>query len=183
VVTKHGGCVTVDSRPGDGATFHVFLPASGIVAGADRPTPLPDLPRGRERLLVMDDEHVVREVCVQILRHLGYDVDAAGWGEEAVEMYAAARKDGRPYDAVLLDLTVPGGMGGVETLAALRALDPDVRAIATSGYSDDPAIADHRRTGFAAGLAKPFSPMALGQVVRRVLGRKGPLSSGSNPKV
>jgi CheY-like chemotaxis protein len=119
----------------------------------------------------MDDEELVARTAERALRRLGYEVVVTRDGAEAVERYRAERTAGRGFDAVILDLTVPGGLGGAEALARLLALDPGVKAIVSSGYASGPTLADHRAHGFAEALPKPWSPEDLAEVLRRVLGR------------
>jgi signal transduction histidine kinase/DNA-binding NarL/FixJ family response regulator/HAMP domain-containing protein len=162
VVRRHGGHLAVSSRPGAGSTFRVYLPAAhpsapaaeGAEPSPGRSPPPPPLPR--RRVLVMDDEAMIREVAAEILLAAGYEVETAAAGEQAVAAYARARDTGNPFAAVVLDLTVPGKMGGLETLERLRELDPDVRGVVSSGYSNDPAMAEHERYGFRARVRKPY---------------------------
>lgn len=170
IIRRHGGHIVVHSVAGAGTTFTFWLPASPSASipagGAVRPV---SPPGPRARLLVMDDEACVRDVAAAILRGAGYDVDLACDGEEAVRAYREAREDGRPCGAVVLDLTVRGGMGGAEAVQRLLDLDPQVRAIVTSGYSANPIMADHRAHGFVDVVAKPFTSHELVNVVQGVL--------------
>ena len=118
----------------------------------------------------MDDEVVLQELVGAMLEYLGYEVACAADGEAVLRLFAEARKAGRPFSAVILDLTVPGGMGGFEALQRLRVLDPDVRAIVSSGYSNDAIIANYRSHGFSGAIAKPYQMAELSNVIRRVLG-------------
>jgi CheY-like chemotaxis protein len=155
VVRRHGGSIGVRSQPGDGAVFDVLLPASpGVSPRAAVSTRGSSAPGSA---LVMDDEPLVRDFLQSALERLGWHVATVKEGAEAVRLFAEARAAGASFDVVLLDLTVRGGMGGVATLAALRELDPAVRAIVTSGYSEDPVLACPTEYGFAAVLAKPFT--------------------------
>ncbi|MGH9749464.1 MAG: response regulator, partial [Candidatus Polarisedimenticolia bacterium] len=121
------------------------------------------------RILVMDDEAPVRQMIGDLLRHFGCDPALAGDGAQAVEMYAAARQAGRPFDAVILDLTVPGGLGGREAMRRLLEIDPGARGIIASGYSNDPVMAEHRRHGFLGVVRKPFRMEELRAVLAMVL--------------
>jgi len=121
----------------------------------------------------MDDEEIVRDVVVAVLEELGYEVETAKDGEEAVAVYRRAQEEGRTIDAVILDLTVPGGVGGKGTLAALKEIDPNVKAIVSSGYSDDPIMADFRGYGFSGVVKKPFQVQELARVLNTVLGGPG----------
>jgi PAS domain S-box-containing protein len=156
IVKKHNGHISVSSQEGEGAVFTVYLPASTASSGFMK-TPAAGSLDGSGRILVMDDEEAFRRALVQLLREAGYEAEAACDGREAVGLYSEALRQGRPYDAVIMDLTVPGGVGGKETIDRLRELDPNVRAIASSGCSDDPIMAEYGSYGFAAVLAKPYS--------------------------
>jgi CheY-like chemotaxis protein len=167
VVRNHGGHVEVESVVGAGTTFSVLLPAA---AGAAPPAAPPtELSSGRGRILLMDDEPVVRQVVSRMLTTLGYEVQTAAEGSSAVALFRDALAGENPFDAVILDLTVPGGMGGAETIGHLRAIDPHVRAIVSSGYSSDPVMGNYRDFGFSDVIAKPFQARGLSLVLRRVL--------------
>ena len=169
VVRSHGGMVTVDSEVGEGTTFTVYLPASdhavakSTVRGAKRAR------GGHGRLLVLEDEQIVGRLYVGLLTALGYTVELATTGEEAVDLYRDAHVTAKPYNAVILDLTIRGGLGGKETLAALRDIDPEVKAVVASGYHDDPIMANHTQHGFAACLPKPFRISDLSETLSAVL--------------
>jgi two-component system, cell cycle sensor histidine kinase and response regulator CckA len=121
------------------------------------------------RILVMDDEELIRNLTMELLRTFGHDVEVAARGEEAVGAYQAAMASGRPFDIVILDLTIRGGMGGAETVLRLRELDPGVKAIVTSGYSEDAVIADHQKHGFRAFLKKPYNGDELKSLLNALL--------------
>lgn len=171
VARNHEGLVTVDSEPGGGATFFLFLPVS---RNAPRREAKPESGSGKRRVLVMDDEGMVREVALEFLEHLGYEGTAVEAGEEAVAAYRDAREAGRPFSAVIMDLTIPGGMGGKEAVRRLHDLDPGVRAIVSSGYSNDPVMADPVRFGFRGVIAKPYRMRELREVIEGVLSDGGP---------
>ena len=154
VATRHGGAVFVESRPGEGAVFHLHIP---VVAEA--PTEAgPEAPAGLSavRVLLMDDEAPVREVAGAMLRRLGYETVAVREGNEAAEAFRQARGEGRPFRVVLLDLTVKHGIGGVAALRRLREIDPDVNALVSSGYAQDPVLRDFREYGFKGAIPKPY---------------------------
>jgi two-component system cell cycle sensor histidine kinase/response regulator CckA len=173
IVRRHDGHVAVHSTPGQGTTMSVYLPALPDSVGAalapareaSEPAPVP----GRGRILLMDDDAAVRSLVRRVLQRLGYEVAEAADGAEAVECYRQAHEAGRPFDAVIMDLTVPGRMGGLEAIRHLRELDPAVRAIVSSGYSDDPVMADYARYGFCGVLSKPYRAADLATVLAQVL--------------
>lgn len=119
----------------------------------------------------MDDEAMVRDVCGHMLARLGYEVEAAQDGAEAIERFVAARAEGRPFDAVILDLTVPGGMGGREAVGRILQIDPRARLIVSSGYCNDPVTDDYRAYGFCAVMAKPYRVGDLGRALQDAMGR------------
>lgn len=155
VIQKHGGYLTVQSSPGKGATFLIYLPASrALPVKSSSPAPSTTVVSGR--LLVMDDEASIRALIQTLLMRVGYEVDCVDNGQAAVETYRRAFLAGRPYGGVILDLTVRGGMGGKEALQELRAINPNVRAIVASGYANDPIVADFEAYGFKGRIVKPF---------------------------
>lgn len=172
IIRRHGGSLTVDSTPG-GVRATVLLPAIEVeresAAPGDGAAPL-EAARPLS-VLVMDDEELVRTTLQRLLRHLGHHTEGAANGEEALERFTGAKARGAPFDLVLLDLTIKGGMGGAETFAALRAVDPAVIALIVSGYSSGPVIATHRELGFAGYLPKPFSVEELAGAIRGALAR------------
>ena len=124
---------------------------------------------GTGRILVMDDEEFIREVAASMLTRMGYEVVLAADGKSALDLYAVALADGMPFDAVILDLTVPGGMGGQEAIRKLKELHPEVRAIVSSGYSTDPIMADPTRFGFCGTIKKPYLVQDMSAVLRTVI--------------
>jgi signal transduction histidine kinase/ActR/RegA family two-component response regulator len=170
IVQKHAGSITVDSAPGNGATFTVHLPAERDLSQEPSSATLAS-PSQRARILVMDDEPMVRRVFKTVLTQIGYDVDVTADGRAAVAAYMQARADGLPFDGVILDLTVKGDMGGEEALRELLANDPRTRAIVMSGYSDNDVMREFERFGFKARLTKPFDRDALRDVLHSVLER------------
>ncbi|MEA1923733.1 MAG: cache domain-containing protein [Pseudomonadota bacterium] len=180
IVSRHGGHIGVDSKLGRGTVFTLYLPASEVLqlpqtelvsAGSSSP--------GQSaRVLVMDDEEIIREVVSQLLEGLGYEVETAEGGQLAIEIYRQARVLGSPFDVVIMDLTIPGGMGGEEAIKELLLLDPEVKAIVSSGYADDPIMANYTEYGFKGIVSKPYSISQLREVLNRVL---FPAAFSSNP--
>ncbi|NPV06791.1 MAG: PAS domain S-box protein [Anaerolineae bacterium] len=171
IVRRHNGHIAVESEVGRGSTFQVFLPALPYAERAQKPAPPPppdQRPKGR--VLVMDDEESVRRVVKKTLERLGYEAEVVPEGEAAIRAYLEARGRGKGFDAVIMDLTVPGGMGGKEAARALHSADPQVRIIASSGYSNDPVMSESAAYGFSGVIAKPYRVGDLDGVLRRVLG-------------
>jgi len=168
VVKNHNGHINVESRLGVGTTFNICLPASAEKVVEKEPAGEQHI-FGKGRVLVMDDEELVREVAGEMLKIMGYEVEFAPDGADAISLYRAATASSRPFDVVIMDLTVPGGMGGEETIQKIREVDPGVKAIVSSGYSQDPIMANYRKYGFHEVIAKPFSSAELGRIVHKVL--------------
>jgi signal transduction histidine kinase/ActR/RegA family two-component response regulator len=168
IVVKHGGHISVESTPGEGTVFTVDLPAT-LEAPSPEKTIVASIQTGTERLLVMDDDETLLILFKAVLTQLGYQVQTARDGAEAVAIYAASKTAGLGFDAVLLDLTVTGGVGGVEAAARLKQLDPTSKLIVSSGYSDAPVMSDFREYGFDAVIPKPWTVPEISYVLRRVL--------------
>jgi PAS domain S-box-containing protein len=166
IVAKHGGHITVQSVLGLETTVAIYLPAC---ATAQLPESAigQELETGSGRILVMDDEEALRNLLTEILKRLGYEVECAREGAEAIELYQKAKASGLSFDVVLVDLTVPGGMGGKELAARLREIDTSVRLIVSSGYYHTPIMSEYRRYGFDDVISKPWTPVQLSQVLRR----------------
>ncbi len=171
IIKKHHGLIQAESELGKGTTFLIYLPAS---APATRPAGAAQRldvtgqaePVGGGKILFMDDEDMLQELVGAMLNHLGYEVVCAASGEEALARYG---EDG-PFDAVIVDLTVPGGMGGYEMVQKLREVDPQIRAIVSSGYSNDPLMTNYQEHGFCGVIAKPYQMAELGKVLENVIG-------------
>ena len=164
ILKKHKGYITVESKPGIGTTVIFFLPAceTDIPAG----NVLLKQNTGKRKILVMDDEEIIRKFLNKILFHFGYRVELAKDGNEAIDAYKKARDSADPFDLVLMDLTIPGGMGGKETIKKLIEFDPDVKAIVSSGYSSDPIMANFSEYGFVGVISKPYKVDELNDVLK-----------------
>lgn len=168
IIKKHGGIITVQSQPGVGSTFCFYLPASEAEVVVQTEPTVQSGPV-RARILVMDDDETIRELVLELLGDMGYEVVLARDGAEAISAYLAARRENNGFDAVIMDLTIPGAMGGKEAIASLREIDPNVKAIVSSGYCNDPIMGDFRNYGFVGVLPKPYNPKELRGELQRVL--------------
>lgn len=168
IVKRHDGRLTVASEPGMGTVFEIHLPAAAGPVTRENP-PAAAAPRGAGRVLVMDDEEMLLVLAARALRKFGYEPVLAKDGAEAIQLYRTALDTTQPIAAVILDLTVPGGLGGRETMQRLREIDPHVRAIVSSGYSNDPVMAAFRDYGFSGVVAKPYAVEHLIAVLGEVL--------------
>jgi len=168
VVNRHGGRISVKSEEGRGTTFTVLLPA---VEGRAHESSVPSQQSTvlGERILIMDDDRLVQISARRALTRLGYDVVIAEDGDLALGKYVAARSNGQPFDLVIMDLVIPGGMGGKEAIKRLLEIDPRARAIVSSGYSTDPVMSDYQEHGFKGAVAKPWDLDEIGRTIREVL--------------
>jgi signal transduction histidine kinase/ActR/RegA family two-component response regulator len=169
IAKRHGGTVGVTSSTGAGSCFEIYLPAS--------PGKRPEFAEAKEtiekhgggRILIMDDEDFIREIATEILLYKGYDVESCADGREAFELYRKAIRGNIPYASVILDLTIPGGMGGKEAAALILEIDPEAVLIVSSGYSNDPIIANYQNYGFSGAISKPFDADTLARELERLI--------------
>ncbi len=168
IIEKHSGFITVDSIQGQGTLFTLYFPAADKVLILD-PVQRQGLVQGTGNILVMDDEALIRSVVGDILKAVGYNVGFAKDGREMLERYAEAQTNEAPFGAVIMDLTIPGGMGGKEAIGKLLEIDPLAKAIVSSGYSTDPVMADYTRYGFVAAVSKPFKIEELCTCLKEIL--------------
>ncbi|MBI5075880.1 MAG: PAS domain S-box protein [Nitrospirae bacterium] len=168
IMKRHQGLITAEPAAEQGTTFHLYLPASDKPVSAEIGQVI--FEAGKGKVLLMDDDEIVRDVTQAMLVDLGYETVLSKNGTEAVARYQEARRSGQPFAAIILDLTIPGGMGGQETLQEILKIDPDVRAIVASGYSEDPVMAEFGRYGFRDVLKKPFGLQEIGSALQKVMG-------------
>jgi nitrogen-specific signal transduction histidine kinase/CheY-like chemotaxis protein len=168
IIKKHDGLITAVSTLGRGTTFDVYLPRSNDeVDGTD--SPKMRLVTGKAKILLMDDEQTIVQLTQEMLSMLGHHVDVANEGTQAVELYHRALETSHPYDLLIVDLTVPGGMGGKEVIEILGKSDPKIKAIVSSGYSNDPIMANYKQHGFTGVVSKPYTVQELCKAVNQAL--------------
>lgn len=171
IIRRHSGTLSVDSVLGEGTVFFIDLPASVTPVARVDTQCVAEVDGGDCRILVMDDEEAIRRLAERMLLTCGYQPESVADGAAALRAYEAAIREHQPFAAVILDLTIPGGMGGHETFAGLKAIYPGVKAIVSSGYSDANEGSEYREQGFAATLQKPYSRDDLVRTLARVLAR------------
>ena len=168
IIKNHGGMISVVSKIGKGATFYIYLP---VLVGRKEASHVsaPFTVGQKGKILLMDDDELVRNIAGELLKALEHEVDFAVRGEEAIRKYQTARESGKPFDIVILDLTIRGGMGGKETIEQLCAIDPGIKAVVSSGYSDDAIMSDYEKYGFKARLKKPYNLTELRNTLNALL--------------
>jgi len=182
IVEKHGGLITVESELGIGTVFFIYLPASEKAIAKLEPEREfePEIPAtGTGKVLLMDDEKMIRNFAIRVLNRIGYESEVSIDGAEAIELYKKAKESGDPFDAVILDLTNQFGMGGKEAIEKLIEIDPDVKGIVSTGYSDDPVVTNFKKYGFCGTLTKPYSIDELSKALSDVISRE----KKSNPEL
>ena len=168
IVRNHGGVIRVSSNVGKGTTFYVYLPAVEVEKDAPKAPDLSPFVR-KAKILFMDDEAMIRDIAGDMIGALDHEADFAEHGEAAIEKYKASMESGKPFDIVILDLTIRGGMGGRETIERLLAINSKIKAVVSSGYSDDTIVSDYHNYGFSARLAKPYKLEELRDLLNSLL--------------
>jgi len=168
IIKNHGGYITVESKLSVGTTFYIYLPASMEAIKVGKEGKEGFIP-GEGRVLLMDDEEGVRNVVGRMLKVIGYEREFAKDGARAIEMYEQAKESGKPFDVVIMDLTVPGGMGGKEATPKLLSINPGVKVIVSSGYFNDPVMAHFKRHGFSGVITKPYNIVELSKILHNVI--------------
>jgi PAS domain S-box-containing protein len=173
IIRRHDGHIRIKSKMGMGTEVTIYLPASLKSAFPKQPSN-ERLLNGKGKILVMDDEVMLRQLAEQFLIYLGYCVKTVPDGEKAIREYQLAEEEGSPYSLVIMDLTIPGGMGGKETIENLKKIDPQVKAIVSSGYSNDPVLSNYEEYGFQAVLSKPYKIETMSAVISKVINHQTP---------
>ena len=172
IIKNHGGLITAESKLGVGTAFYIYLPASENLLPKKKQKQKESTLAGKGRILVMDDEKVIREMLSNMLCPDGYEVVLTEDGAETIEQYTKAKDSGEPFDAVIMDLVIPGGMGGKEAIKELLKIDPEAKVLASSGYATDPIMANYKKYGFSAIVTKPYSATQLERSLRSLLRKK-----------
>jgi two-component system cell cycle sensor histidine kinase/response regulator CckA len=179
IVHNHNGHIGVESKVGAGSTFYIYLPSSGAKIETAAFDIKLDVQFEKGRVLIMDDEEVVTDIAGRMLKYMGYtDIIYAANGDEAINLYQESMKGGIPFSVVILDLTIPGGKGGTDTIKELLKIDPDVKAIVSSGYSDNMTMAKYSEFGFKAVVSKPYTIEQLGEALQQVMVKKNRSDNG-----
>jgi CheY-like chemotaxis protein len=179
IIKKHDGHITVESEMETGTTFYIYLPASQkeipeetVEGETDKKSIEKMTSLDGRRILFMEDETIISLAVARQLRNLNYEVETARDGFEAIELYKSASESGKPFNAVIMDLTIPGGMGGEETIIELLKIDPDVKAIIASGYSNNPVMTNFKENGFKGVVEKPYEIYELNETLQKVIMEK-----------
>lgn len=173
VIKNHDGHITVESAPGVGTTFQIYLPASPNKSISIETKKSEDsITKGEGMIMVMDDTEIVRDVASDMLKCIGYEVVTATDGAEAIELYKKAMESEKSIDVIIMDLNIPGGMGGKEAIKRLKEVDPSVKAVVSSGYSNDSIMSEFKKYGFSGVIAKPYKAKELHDVLREVMANK-----------
>jgi CheY-like chemotaxis protein len=168
IINRHQGTIQVESEMGFGTTFHIYLPASEkelVIDEQERGKPK----TGQGRILLVDDEESVRRSAGKILNRLGYELEFAEDGAEGIRLYEKAIECKQPFDIVIMDLTIPGGMGGKEASKRLKEIDPGAKVIVSSGYSEGRVLSNFKDYGFCGRVTKPYGIHDLAEVIHKAL--------------
>ena len=169
IIHKHGGKIIANSEEGKGTAFSIYLPSTNKKVKVPKNINESNLNKTKRKILLMDDEESVLSLVMNVITLIGHEVEIARNGHEAITLYQQSVEKGDPFDVVILDLTVPGSMGGKETILRLIEIDPSVRAIVASGYSNDKVLSNYDKYGFKAAIQKPFNIKELSEVIERVI--------------
>ena len=168
IIKNHNGHISVESELGIGTTFAIYLPATEKQPKQQQKK-ASNAPQEERKILVMDGDDIVREVCGKMCQRLGYAVELAEDGPHAIELYQKAWETGHPFDGMIIDLTIPGGIGGKDTIKILRKINPDVKMVVASGYTHDPVMAGANKYGFSSVITKPYKLEELREALMDIL--------------
>lgn len=168
IIKKHGGLISVESEVGTGSIFYITIPASFKDVAKTYDISLDKL-EGRGKILIMDDDEIICDMVNQTLSFIGYEIECAKNGEAAIDMYKKAYESGKPFDLVIMDLTVPGGMGGEAAIKELHRIYPEAKAIVSSGYCNNPVMSDFQKYGFHGVMSKPFEIKELNELLQKII--------------
>jgi CheY-like chemotaxis protein len=169
IINKHKGHISVESSPGVGATFTLYLPASEQEKAPSQKSEVYRKASSQAKILLMDDEQMVRAIAKEMLMKLGHEVELSENGKEAIKLYMEAINTNNKFDIVIMDLTIPGGMDGKEAVQEILNLDPDAKVIVSSGYSNDPVMANFKDYGFCSAIVKPYQLQELSKVINQLI--------------
>ncbi|MBD3181956.1 PAS domain S-box protein, partial [Candidatus Poribacteria bacterium] len=169
IIKKHDGNIQVESKLGEGTMFHIYLPASPEKTTVEKNKENTEVTSGSGKILIMDDEEIIGEMVSEMLSALGYEGTITTNGKDTIELYKKSIEEGETYDLVILDLTIPGGMGGVEVISKLKEINPDIKAIVSSGYSDSAAMSNFQSYGFIGVIAKPYTMQKMSKLLNETL--------------
>ncbi|RLA03264.1 MAG: hybrid sensor histidine kinase/response regulator, partial [Gammaproteobacteria bacterium] len=170
IIKKHGGYITVQSELGKGTTFSLYLPAIELTEEEEAPLVEEEKSTVRSgKVLVMDDDEMILSLVTSILEIHNYSVTTAVDGEQAIQLYQQSLDQQQPYDAVIMDLTIPGGMGGKDAVQEVLKIDSNAKCIVSSGYADDPIIANFQQYGFKGVVSKPFAVKDLTELLDKII--------------
>ena len=168
IIKKHNGHITLESELGVGTTFYIYLPTHKEKIMLEEKK-IEKMFKGEGKILLMDDDKFILDVTKELLTELGYEVELAKNGIEAIELYKNAKKSSKPFDAIIMDLTIQGGMGGKETIQEIIAFDPKVKAIVSSGYAKDPIMDNFKKYGFIGAIVKPYGVEELSKTLDKII--------------
>lgn len=169
IILRHGGLLTVKSEPGKRTVFSIYLMASANQVPDSSRYKTNVIPQEHWKIMVMDDDEMVRNIAQAMLTRLGYGTELAADGKEAIAIYKRDMSTDTQVDIIIMDLTIPGGMGGEEAVKEVLAIDPDAKTLVSSGYSNDPIMANYKDYGFSGAIGKPYQMQELNKVIREVL--------------
>jgi two-component system cell cycle sensor histidine kinase/response regulator CckA len=168
IIRNHGGIITVESELGVGTEFKIYLPVTDQKTSLNKNPEVDLIVSGKGHVAVMDDDEGMQKLAQKLISSLGYSVTVTSNGNDLLKVYAEAMKNGKPFDVVILDLTIKGGMGGQKTIELLRQIDPNVKAIVSSGYSREPIVVNYKEYGFSGALPKPYSFRDLSKLLQEI---------------